>query len=128
MERSCRKCGKTQDETAFPKVGIIKGKQYYRAKCDRCYWRTKAATRTQTKNWWEDFKKSLVCVDCGEDDSIVLDFHHRNPNEKDWEVSSMVSHAYSKERILREADKCDVVCANCHRRRHHKEKLNTLGE
>lgn len=54
------------------------------------------------------------CVDCGERDLMVLEFDHLADKEfsiatglpdKPWDV------------ILKEIDKCEVVCANCHRRR-----------
>lgn len=62
------------------------------------------------------------CKNCGEDDGVVLDFHHRNPKEKDFEVSVMICSGYSLKRIINEIEKCDVLCANCHRREHYKLK------
>lgn len=63
-----------------------------------------------------DYLRAHPCVDCGEDDPIVLDFDHVS-DEKSTEVSSMVHTGYSWSRIKAEIDKCEVVCANCHRRR-----------
>jgi hypothetical protein len=54
------------------------------------------------------------CVDCGESDPIVLDFDHVR-GEKLYDVSSMAS--YSLETLQAEIDKCEVRCANCHRRK-----------
>jgi hypothetical protein len=45
-----------------------------------------------------------------------MDFDHRDPSAKGYTVSRMLLRA-STEEILREAAKCDVVCANCHRMR-----------
>ena len=56
------------------------------------------------------------CVDCGETDPIVLEFDHVR-GKKDKEVSWMIYQGYSWERVLTEIKKCDVRCANCHRRR-----------
>ena len=56
------------------------------------------------------------CIDCGEKDIIVLEFDHRHGMEKVGDVAKMV-FSYSWERILLEIEKCDVRCANCHRRR-----------
>ena len=53
------------------------------------------------------------CVDCGEDDPVVLDFDHRG--DKVANVSAMLSRAWAT--IVAEIEKCDVRCANCHRRR-----------
>jgi L-lysine 2,3-aminomutase len=44
-----------------------------------------------------------------------MDFDHRDGNEKSHNVGSMVAHHYSKELIAQEIEKCDLVCANCHR-------------
>jgi hypothetical protein len=54
------------------------------------------------------------CVDCGEDDILVLEFDHLR--DKRAAVTQMPgSHEWSA--IEAEIEKCDVVCANCHRRR-----------
>lgn len=60
------------------------------------------------------------CVDCTEGDPIVLEFDHRDPTIKDGEVTKLLSYA-SWERIKAEMDKCDIVCANCHRKRTAKQ-------
>jgi hypothetical protein len=56
------------------------------------------------------------CVDCGESDPIVLEFDHVR-GEKEDSVAALVNHACSIERLRKEVDKCEVRCANCHRRR-----------
>jgi hypothetical protein len=47
----------------------------------------------------------------------VFEFHHRNPDEKDCDPSKVLNR--SKEKMLAELDKCDLLCANCHRLTHH---------
>lgn len=54
------------------------------------------------------------CVDCGERDAIVLEFDHIG--EKIESISMMVCKGWSWQSILREIAKCEVRCANCHRR------------
>lgn len=56
------------------------------------------------------------CIDCGEDDLRCLEFDHQDPALKLNEVSKLVSLALPWKRVLAEIDKCDVRCANCHRR------------
>lgn len=46
-----------------------------------------------------------------------MQFHHRDPSQKDFEVSMMVM-GHSRERILDEIAKCDALCANCHLKLH----------
>jgi len=49
-----------------------------------------------------------------------FDFHHTDPSKKDFTLSGRLS--YSWERIKNELDKCDLLCANCHRELHWNEK------
>jgi hypothetical protein len=55
------------------------------------------------------------CVDCGESDPVVLDFDHVR-GQKFMNVKRMLAGTYSLKRIFEEIEKCDVRCANCHRR------------
>ncbi len=55
---------------------------------------------------------------CGITDPIVLDFHHRDPSEKKTNVARFGRGGWSLKRIDEEIAKCEVVCANCHRRLH----------
>lgn len=74
------------------------------------------------------------CVDCGEQDLIVLDFDHLPEHEKHFEVSRAVTASTrSWQSIEREIAKCEVVCANCHRRRtarrgNHRKHRHAIGE
>lgn len=56
------------------------------------------------------------CVDCGETDPLVLDFHHRDPSTKLFTVRDKGLHT-SVQRLEAEIRKCEVLCANCHRKR-----------
>jgi|SRR6185503_3424381 len=60
------------------------------------------------------------CRECGYhgcDDA--LDFHHRNPSEKDKSVSDLLTGNF--EVALEEAKKCDLICCRCHREQHANE-------
>lgn len=54
----------------------------------------------------------------------ALEFHHRDPKEKDFTISSR-AHLTFDERVKQELDKCDLLCSNCHRERHGRNKGNT---
>jgi hypothetical protein len=61
-----------------------------------------------------EFFRTHPCVDCGETDPLVLEFDHLGDKR------FTISHNFSGrnwQSILKEMEKCDVVCANCHRRR-----------
>jgi len=59
--------------------------------------------------------KRVPCKDCGDTrPSCAMDFDHRESN-KLFDVARMVSNGMSLPRILAEIEKCDVVCAACHR-------------
>ena len=73
--------------------------------------------------WFDEYKQTLCCKNCGDARWYVLDFHHKNTNQKEYDVSHMVHYGYSKEKILEEASKCDVVCSNCHRELHYFLKM-----
>jgi len=66
-----------------------------------------------------EYLSSHPCVDCGESDIVVLEFDHLRDKRAD--VSVLARGGYSLEAIKREIDKCEVVCANCHRRRTAKQ-------
>jgi ribosomal protein L44E len=56
------------------------------------------------------------CIDCGYDTCLAaLEFHHRDRAEKEFGLGAFTG---ALRRYLAEAQKCDLVCANCHRRRH----------
>lgn len=62
------------------------------------------------------------CVDCGESDPIVLEFDHVR-GDKVANISRMVSGGAELAAIEAEIDKCEVRCANCHRRVTHKRRI-----
>lgn len=60
--------------------------------------------------------KGGECEECGYKKCIdALEFHHKDPNEKDFTISGK---SWSFERLKKEADKCILVCSNCHKEIH----------
>ena len=66
-----------------------------------------------------EYFKAHPCCDCGETDPVVLEFDHLR--DKAFEITAKLV-TYRWQRILDEIDKCEVVCANCHRRRTAKRR------
>mgnify|MGYP003126325334 FL=1 len=79
--------------------------------------------RSWNRKFLNKVKDRFCCTDCGEDESILLDFDHVR-GEKLSNVSDMVGRSYSIKAIKNEIRKCEVRCANCHRRKHANEKNN----
>lgn len=109
---------------------------YHRIKADP----EKLAKRTEIRKvWYEQNKKTVLekqrekkrqrkqqaieylgglCVSCKSSfHPAVYEFHHRDPSEKDRDPSKMLNLTW--ERLTKELDKCDLLCANCHRVTHH---------
>lgn len=58
--------------------------------------------------------KDKPCTDCGiKFHPAAMDFDHLN--NKEFEISKMILNGRSKEAILKEIAKCELVCSNCHR-------------
>lgn len=90
-------------------------KDYHRLKLKR--------RRIETAIWFYELKCSLKCNRCGFDVAAALLFHHINKEDKKHEVSKMIGEGYSKKSILKEIEKCEVLCGNCHFIHHSTEDI-----
>ena len=70
----------------------------------------------ETLNIFQQWRKTLKCCRCEENDVACLEFHHSDPETKENNVVRMVSRSVKS--VIKELKKCVVVCANCHRRIH----------
>lgn len=62
------------------------------------------------------------CIKCGYDKcKKALHFHHLDPNTKEFTISHKI-RTRPWETIIKEADKCIMICANCHAEIHENEK------
>ena len=57
------------------------------------------------------------CVKCGESRKYLIEFHHRNPKNKSFNVCN--AKTYSDKTLQNEIDKCVCLCANCHKEFHY---------
>lgn len=60
-----------------------------------------------------DYLKTHPCVKCGESNPIVLEFDHLR--DKEMDISKAKRCGWTNERLSAEMNKCQVLCANCHR-------------
>lgn len=70
--------------------------------------------RTKVSRHILEYLLKNPCVDCGEGDPIVLEFDHRG--DKLFNVSDANRNGKSLPIVIKEIEKCDIRCANCHRR------------
>lgn len=137
MTKTCSKCKLEKDYDSFRWRSKAKGtKQSWCKECCMSHEETvwdDSQERRDTNNAQRKlrrqrnyeyvfrFLQSQKCMDCPESNPIVLEFDHRNQKDKKENVSKLCSFAVSLETIQAEMDKCDVVCANCHRIRTAKQ-------
>jgi hypothetical protein len=96
----------------------VYGREYYRTKRDvqkARLLRSVPATRAENRRRIIEYLATHPCVDCGEADIVVLEFDHLG--DKVADVSAYASGGRTWARILAEIEKCEVRCANCHRRK-----------
>jgi len=103
LQSQCKECQK-----AYRRQHYLDNRQKYIDKAKR--------VRQEFVLWFQQYKATLKCKHCPEREPCCLDFHH-NSDDKEANVATLV-HKGNKERLLKEIAKCDVVCANCHRKIH----------
>lgn len=74
-----------------------------------------------SKEYVDQYLKEHPCVDCSEADPIVLEFDHVI-GEKKMNLSDMILQGYGLGTIKDEISKCEIRCANCHRKITHKRR------
>ncbi len=108
-----------------------RGKAYYQVNHDRQLQLSITRNRIRRRNQREyvNSLKNHPCADCGKSfPPCVMDFDHRDGSQKYGNVGSLVSQAYfTKNKLLKEIQKCDLVCANCHRIRTYNRNHKTIG-
>src|SRR3954451_5796997 len=69
-----------------------------------------AGTREMLREW-----RDVPCADCGQRfEPHQMDFDHRDPAAKSFNLLAGRAALKSTAQLRAEAEKCDVVCANCH--------------
>ena len=121
----CSRCGKEKDSSLFYNDKTKKsGKSSWCKVCHKLY--SKLAQR-KFKRLCVEYKGS-TCAICGiVGHPAIFDFHHENPDEKEFAISSYKGRNGSQltEEVTRELDKCSLVCSNCHRYIHYDDELES---
>lgn len=100
----CRDCDK-----------VIKKRHYYNNK-EKIIAETR---QRQAKNAerFQQWKATLQCVVCDENEPACLDFHHLDPSVKEFQISAQMPWM-NWNNLMKEVDKCVCVCKNCHAKIH----------
>ena len=131
----CNKCGieKSDEEFSWRYRGIERlmsckachneyARQWYRKNKPKQMVSVKRNNKKYIRRNKVAFYKWLSeqeCAICGEDDMTVFEMHHRDPSKKEIGITVMLQRVFSIERLFKEIKKCDVLCANCHKRIHY---------
>ena len=122
----CGRCHQELPLAAFSRHPT-RGRQWWCKECFRAYFQARGdlhrrqsegarqKRRRVARQFVDQYLKSHPCRDCGEGDVAVLEFDH--VRSKVTDVSVLIAEGWSVPRIQREIERCEVVCANCHRRR-----------
>jgi 5-methylcytosine-specific restriction endonuclease McrA len=70
------------------------------------------------RKWFVLYKETLRCEICRESNVATIEFHHKNPAEKMWNISALVGSGASPAAVFLEIQKCQILCSNCHRKLH----------
>lgn len=84
---------------------------------------TERSRLVRKKNWQNIFKMfgGRKCMICGiESDMPIYELHHHDQKGKETHIGKIIHHSWAK--VEKEARKCVLVCANCHRTIHHLER------
>lgn len=74
--------------------------------------------RSEIKKFLQEVKQASVCADCKEDYPYwIMEFDHLR--DKEFNVCDWFNTTRSLDRVKAEVEKCDIVCANCHKNRTH---------
>ena len=74
---------------------------------------------TKLRDWVKAQK--TACSICGESDPICLDFHHKDASQKKFTIASEAGNM-AIPKLMEEIAKCNLLCSNCHRKLHAKER------
>jgi hypothetical protein len=123
--KRCGRCKQVKPEAAFNR--LREGRQHWCRECFREYFRARGdlhreQSRTakdkrvaRDRRFLREYLESHPCVDCGEADTRVLDFDH--VGDKTLAICEMALRGAPIPKLEAEIAQCEVVCANCHRRR-----------
>ena len=83
--------------------------------------------RSQIRQYMKSLKEESGCTDCGGKFNYwIMEFDHKNDGDKLFNLGRFQERTNSMEVIVAEIEKCDIVCANCHKNRTHMRRLEKV--
>ena len=126
MNRICKKCNTEKDNSEFSDMKRKNKPISKHSYCKSCLQLDTLLRRRKFK--LECLKyKGFKCEICGYHKSeAALDFHHKDPSQKDFNISKIRTCSFEKNKtkIVTELDKCILLCSNCHRELHYNQIQN----
>ena len=112
--KTCTRCQKSKPFKEFYRR-TDRRRGYY-GMCRVCWAQYDRQRLQQLKKQCVEYKGG-ACAKCGYGRCLnALEFHHRDPEKKDFKIGGS---RQSFELLKKELDKCDLLCANCHREEHN---------
>ena len=108
LQYHCKKCSRD-----YVRKHYIKNTKYYIDKARK----RNLVVKDKSLKYIGEYFKTHPCIDCGETDVLVLEFDHRVRSEKFKDVSKLIKSRGTFQKVVDEIVKCEVRCANCHRRK-----------
>ncbi len=121
----CRICSENKPAEDYRFInGYSRNAFYHLTICKVCQNKKKRGKRQDMYRWADSIKEELGCKECSNDNPVVLEFDHVDPNDKKMGISNMIADCYSRNVIRLEMMKCQIMCANCHRIRTIEQRRN----
>lgn len=121
----CTKCGRELPIESFYWRNKAQGRR--RSECKDCHNGYVKQKYQEKRQEISELKLKHKCEKCGYDKCPeALDFHHKDPSQKDERISQMISNKGNISSVYDEIQKCVCLCANCHREFHFYEKIRGI--
>lgn len=104
----CKECSR-----AYIRDHYAKNKEYYLSKARK----RNIKIKSEAIKYIGSYLLTHPCVDCGEKNILVLEFDHRDKHSKIGDINTIITNGGSLRKIIEEISKCDIRCANCHRKK-----------
>ncbi len=133
MKKTCTLCKQELDTSNFAKRN-----EGFQSRCRACHSLYTRKHYAENKDYYmkkarrngkkyaaniDEYKSSTPCLDCGNIfPAECMDFDHVT-GKKEFSIGTKKSYGFSPI-MLKEIEKCELVCANCHRIRTRKRLNN----